>query len=72
MSRVGATSSTPPASSVKVPQEKIAQRAYDKWVQRGRPHGDGTQDWLDAEKELKEEMMRGGPPVSAPTQRRQN
>jgi hypothetical protein len=68
MSRMGATSSAPLASLAKLPQEKIAQRAYEKWVQRGRPHGDGVQDWLDAEKELKTELMQGSPPPA--TQRR--
>lgn len=33
-------------------QEKIARLAYDKWCQRGCPHGSDMQDWLDAEKEL--------------------
>jgi sigma-B regulation protein RsbU (phosphoserine phosphatase) len=32
----------------------IAIRAYDKWMQRGRPHGTELQDWLEAEAELKE------------------
>jgi hypothetical protein len=56
---MGTTSSVPPASTGKIPQEKIAQRAYEKWVQRGRPHGDGVQDWLDAEMELKSEATKG-------------
>jgi len=33
-------------------QEKIARLAYDKWCERGCPHGSDMQDWLDAEKEL--------------------
>jgi hypothetical protein len=43
----------------KVPHEKIAQRAYEKWVKRGRPHGTDMQDWLDAERELRVEFSRG-------------
>jgi hypothetical protein len=70
MSRVGASSSTPLANSVKVPQEKISQRAYEKWVQRGRPHGDGVADWLEAEKEVKEEMLRGNATMTMTSQRR--
>lgn len=59
MSRVvtppmGQATSTP----TKVPQEKIAMRAYEKWCQRGRPHGTHMQDWLEAERELQAESMR--------------
>ncbi|MER3417314.1 MAG: hypothetical protein C4297_14060 [Gemmataceae bacterium] len=37
--------------------EEIAKRAYEKWVQKGRPEGTSLQDWLEAEAELKQEMM---------------
>jgi hypothetical protein len=33
-------------------------RAYEKWVKRGRPHGHDVQDWVEAEAELKAEMVR--------------
>jgi hypothetical protein len=61
MSRV----SSPPAPmsttpSVKVPHEKIAMRAYEKWCKKGRPHGTDRQDWLEAEAELKSELSRTG------------
>jgi len=63
MSRV----STPPAPtttssmpSAKVPHEKIAMRAYDKWCKKGKPQGSDKQDWLEAEAELKSEMNRTG------------
>ena len=61
MSRVSA----PPTpmgmtSSVKVPHEKIAMRAFEKWCKKGRPHGTDKQDWLEAEAELKSEMSRMG------------
>lgn len=46
----------------KVAHEKIAMRAYEKWCQRGRPHGTHVQDWLDAERELQAESMRSMPP----------
>jgi hypothetical protein len=57
-----------------VPHEKIAKRAYEKWCMRGCPHGSHQQDWLEAEMELKAEMMGGGkvlqspPPVAARAQ----
>jgi hypothetical protein len=45
---------------MKVPHDKIAMRAYEKWCKRGRPHGSDRQDWLEAEAELKAEMSRTG------------
>ena len=32
--------------------ESIAKRAYDKFVARGRIHGDDREDWAAAEREL--------------------
>jgi hypothetical protein len=48
------------ANTTQVPHEKIAMRAYEKWCQRGRPHGTTMQDWLEAERELKTETGKGG------------
>ena len=68
MSRVVTPSMTPPATgAMKVPHEKIAMRAYEKWCKRGRPHGTDRQDWLEAEAELKAEMGRMG--TSTPARR---
>jgi hypothetical protein len=50
----------PSTTPVKVPHDKIAMRAYEKWCQRGRPHGTHVQDWLEAEAELKAEYNRTG------------
>jgi hypothetical protein len=58
-------SSQPSHSStgtVKVPHDKIAQRAYEKWVKRGKPQGTAEQDWTEAEKELKAEYARAAGP----------
>ena len=41
-------------------QDKVAARAYQKWVQKGCKHGHDTQDWLEAEAEVKAEMARTG------------
>jgi Protein of unknown function (DUF2934) len=38
--------------------EKVAARAYQKWMQKGCKHGNDQQDWLEAEAELKAEMAR--------------
>jgi hypothetical protein len=51
-----------------VPHEKIAMRAYERWVKKGRPQGTHVQDWLEAEAELKSEFARGVP-GSAPLRR---
>jgi hypothetical protein len=64
---------TPPAAqpvtgTVKVPAEKIAMRAYEKWVKKGRLHGSDVQDWVEAEAELKAEMVRAS--MTAPHTRR--
>jgi hypothetical protein len=45
-----------PTFCVTPTQQQIAQRAYERWVKRGRPHGTHLQDWLEAEMELKREM----------------
>jgi hypothetical protein len=49
------TPTTPPPS---VPHEKIAMRAYEKWLKSGCPHGCDRQHWLEAEQELRTEMSR--------------
>ncbi len=59
MSRVS-TPTTPAMPAAKVPHEKIAMRAYDKWCKRGKPCGTDRQDWLEAEAELRTEMNRTG------------
>lgn len=36
--------------------QQIAQRAYERWIKRGRPQNTHLQDWFEAEMELKREM----------------
>jgi hypothetical protein len=50
-----------------VPHEKIAMRAYEKWLKKGRPHGTDRQDWMEAESELKAELAKG--PQATPPRR---
>lgn len=38
--------------------EKISMRAYEKWRQRGMPHGSDQQDWYEAEAELRTESAK--------------
>lgn len=68
MSRATATAaptatpkSAPPKAAMPmpaVPRERIAMRAYEKWLKRGCTHGHAEQDWLDAERELAAEMTK--------------
>ena len=43
-----------------LPRERIAMRAYEKWLKRGCTHGHADQDWLEAERELLLEMSKAG------------
>ena len=43
------------ATTGQIPPEKIAQRAYEKWLKRGCSHGSDMQDWMEAEAELRAE-----------------
>ena len=45
-----------PTFCVTPSQQQIAQRAYERWIKRGRPHGSHMQDWFEAEAELKREI----------------
>ncbi len=63
------TSHTSHTAGMKVPHEKIAMRAYEKWCKRGRPHGTDKQDWIEAEAELRAEMSRTGTPQAMPARR---
>lgn len=40
-----------------IPQEKVAQRAFEIWVRKGRPVGTADQDWVQAEAELRVELL---------------
>jgi hypothetical protein len=61
MSRVATPPLAQPTSTpqLTIPQEKVAMRAYEKWVKRGRPEGTEMLDWLEAENELRAELTRG-------------
>ena len=67
MSRVATPPKMQPTSPViKVPHEKIAMRAYEKWCQRGCQPGTHLQDWYEAERELQSEMAK---PTVSPLRR---
>jgi len=48
------------AAQASVPQEKIAMLAYQKWLKGGCKNGEDKKHWLEAEAELKAEMMKSG------------
>jgi hypothetical protein len=52
---------TPPTSPAQVGpvNDLIRQRAYEKWLKRGRPANSSLKDWFDAEAEVKAEMRAG-------------
>jgi hypothetical protein len=54
---------------MQVPRDKIAMRAYEKWVKRGRPCGTEKQDWFEAEAELRAEMAKGTANFATPPRR---
>ena len=58
--KVSTASTTSPTDLI--PHERIAMRAYEKWLKRGCPPGCDRQDWLEAENELREEKKRGATP----------
>ena len=66
------TQTQPQANSARVPHDKIAMRAYEKWCKRGRPMGNNPeQDWMEAERDLMQEFGRGPsvPPTPGPQRR---
>jgi hypothetical protein len=42
-----------PAPQGALPNEKIAQRAYEIWQAKGRPMGQDQDHWFQAERELR-------------------
>ncbi len=42
-----------PEVVITLTHDQIAQRAYDIWLQKGRPMGQDHQNWLDAESQLR-------------------
>jgi len=46
-----------------ISDEAIAKRAYQLWEARGRPHGNGDDDWQLAKKQLQAEAHRRQRPI---------
>ena len=54
----------PPAGDI--PHDKIAARAYEIWVRKGKPHGLDLQNWAEAEAELRAEFAAQPDPEPPP------
>jgi hypothetical protein len=54
------------SGATKPSRERVAMRAYEKWMQRGCVHGYDLQDWVEAEKELMEEQSRSTSQTRSP------
>ncbi len=53
------------AAAANPPHDEIERRAYKIFSARGGELGDPTQDWLEAERQLREEARRGVTRVGA-------
>ena len=49
------------AADLSIPHDKMAARAYEIWVRKGKPHGLDLQNWAEAERELRAEFARAEP-----------
>jgi hypothetical protein len=72
-----AARATPPEANVPVvpsradiPHDKIAARAYEIWVRKGKPHGQDFQNWTEAEAELRAEFAAAPDPGPLPRKSR--
>lgn len=56
----------PPQTPADIPEELIAARAYEIWMQRGCPMGqDGAEDWYSAREQLEQERQSWVAPTSS-------
>lgn len=52
MGKIGAVNGTPLPDQL---LERISQRAYELYQLRGESHGQDTEDWLEAERQVRED-----------------
>ena len=45
-----------------VPRDEVAKKAYDLYLSRGGGHGADFDDWIEAEKQLKQNQQQQPPP----------
>ncbi len=49
-----------PTTQVSLPSEKVAKRAFEKWMKGGCKHGCDKQHWYEAEAEIRAEQTKTG------------
>lgn len=54
----------PRPAAVSFPPEKVAARAFEIWIRRGKPAHAELQNWLDAEAELRAEYAADPEPAA--------
>lgn len=70
-----ATATTTPATTTQsmstsgIPHDRIAKRAYEKWLKGGCKNGVDKQNWIEAETELRTEMTAARPAAGTPARR---
>lgn len=52
VSRARKSDATTTTDSAQSMRDQIAQRAYERFIERGYQHGHDVEDWLHAEREL--------------------
>jgi hypothetical protein len=50
--------------------DEVAKRAYDLYLSRGGGHGADFDDWIEAERQLKQDQQQQQPPPPAPERRK--
>lgn len=58
-----ATATSEPGLSLVEYHARIARKAYDLFERRGRDEGHDVEDWLEAERLVKEELLQRGETV---------
>ena len=51
-------------------RERIAVKAFHLWENRGRPHGDGLEDWVEAERQVRSEGLEAARLAKETSERR--
>lgn len=57
------TATSEPGLSLVEYHARIARKAYDLFERRGRDEGHDVEDWLEAEQQVKEELLHHGEAV---------
>lgn len=68
VSKSGSPAGTGKVLSPEERQRMIAEAAYYRALQRGFSGGDSVEDWLAAEREIDERLMRARPRMEQPAQ----